>query len=57
MAANHPDSALGCEDEVWWSREAQPQMPAWSDAKPVRLVAKTVPAQDAEGQAVACDGR
>jgi transposase len=56
MAANHPDIVLGFEDEVWWSREAQPQMHAWSDDKPVRLVAKTVPAKDPEGKAVACYG-
>ena len=56
LAANHPDSALGREDAVWWSREAQPPLPAWSDDTPVRLGDKTVPAQDAEGQAVACDG-
>ena len=56
MAANHPDLALGFEDEVWWSREAQPQMHAWSADKPVRLVDKTVPAQDPEGKAVACYG-
>ena len=56
MAANHPDLVLGFEDEVWWSREAQPQMHAWSDDKPVRLVEKTVPAKDPEGKAVACYG-
>ena len=53
MAANHPDLVLGFEDDVWWSREAQPQMHAWSDDKPVRLVEKTVPAKDPEGKAVA----
>jgi DDE superfamily endonuclease len=56
MAANHPDRARGFEDEVWWSREAQPQRPAWSDDTPLRLVKKTVPAKDPEGKAVACDG-
>jgi len=56
MAANHQDMALGFEDDVWWSREAQPHMHAWSDGKPVRLVEKTVPAKDPEGQAMACYG-
>jgi hypothetical protein len=56
MAANHPDLALGFEDEVWWSREAQPQRHAWSDDQPLRLVEKTVPAKDPEGKAVACYG-
>jgi hypothetical protein len=53
MAANQPDMVLGFEDAVWWSREAQPQMHAWSDGKPVRLVEKTVPAQAPEGKAMA----
>jgi DDE superfamily endonuclease len=56
MAANHPDIALGFEDEVWGSREAQPQMHAWSDDTPLRLVEKTVPPEDPEGKAVACYG-
>jgi DDE superfamily endonuclease len=55
-AANHPDLVLGFEADVWGSREAQPHRPAWSDDKPVRLVEKTVPAQDPEGNAGACDG-
>jgi hypothetical protein len=57
MATHHPDIALGFEDEVWWSREAQPQMHAWSDDRPVRLVEKTVPAKGPEGKALACYGR
>lgn len=56
MAANHQDMALGFEDDVWWSREAQPHRQAWSDGKPLRLVEKTVPAKDPEGNAMACDG-
>jgi hypothetical protein len=47
---------LGFEDDVWWSREAQPHMHAWSDDTPVRLGEQTVPAQDPEGKAVACSG-
>jgi hypothetical protein len=56
MAMHHPDLVLGFEDEVWWSREAQPQMHAWSDDQPVRLVEKTVPAKDPESKAIACYG-
>jgi hypothetical protein len=56
MAAKHPGLVLGFEDEVWWSREAQPHMHAWSDDKPVRLVEKAVPAKAPEGKAVACYG-
>jgi hypothetical protein len=57
MVANHPDLALGFEDDVWGSREAQPQRHAGSNDKPLRLGAKTVPAQDPEGNAGACYGR
>jgi DDE superfamily endonuclease len=56
MAVKHPDLVLGFEDEVWWSRAAQPALHAWSDDKPVRLVEKTVPAKDPGGKAVACYG-
>jgi hypothetical protein len=56
MAAKHPDLVLGFEDAVWWSRETQPALHAWSDDKPVRLVEKTVPAKDPGGKAVACYG-
>jgi hypothetical protein len=56
MAANHPDLVLGFEDEVWWSRAAQPHLHAWSDDQSVRLRDKTVPAKDPEGKAVACYG-
>ena len=43
MAAKHPDLVLGCEADVWWSREAQPPRQAWSDDTPVRLGEKPVP--------------
>jgi hypothetical protein len=57
MVAHHPDLALGCEDDGWGSREAQPQRHAGSHDTPLRLGAKTVPAKDPEGNAVACYGR
>jgi hypothetical protein len=56
MAAKQPDLVLGFADDVWGSREAQPALQAWSDDTPVRLVDTTVPAQNPEGKAVACDG-
>jgi hypothetical protein len=56
MAANHPDLARGCAEDVWWRREAQPQMHAWSDDQPVRLGDKTGPAKAPAGNAVAGDG-
>jgi hypothetical protein len=54
LATKPPDLVLGFEDEVWWSREAQPPMHAWSAGKPVRLAEKTVPAKDPEGKAMGC---
>jgi len=56
LAENNPDIALGFEDEVWWSRAAQPHMHAWSDTDPLRLLQKHVPAKDAEAKAIACYG-
>lgn len=56
MAENNPDIALGFEDEVWWSREAQPQMHAWSDGDPLRLLEKQVPPKDPDAKAIACYG-
>ena len=48
---------LGFEDEVWWSRLAQPHLHAWSDGKqPLRLVAKSTDAADPEPKAIACYG-
>jgi hypothetical protein len=57
LAAHPPAMALGFDAEGGCSREAQPQRPAWSEAKPVRLVGKPGAAHDPEGKAVACAGR
>ena len=56
MAADHPDLALGFEDEGWWSRDTQPQRHAWSEDELVRLVEQTVSAKDPDGKAMACYG-
>jgi len=34
LAFGHPDWVLGFEDEVWWSRYAQPNLQTWTDDKP-----------------------
>ncbi len=49
---------LGFEDEVWWSRLAQPNLHAWADAEQgaLRLVAKGSAASDPEPKAIACFG-
>ena len=51
-----PTLALGCQDEVWWSRLAQPSMSAWTEAKPLRLVEQEAPTADTDRKALACDG-
>jgi hypothetical protein len=56
LAENNPNIALGFEDEVWWSREKQPQLHAWSDDEPLRLVEQKVAADDPHGKAIACYG-
>lgn len=57
LAARHPAWALGFEDEVWWSRVAQPHLSAWGEeGHPLRLVEKTVPKDDADAKALACYG-
>ena len=47
---------MGFEDEVWWSRERQPDLHSWSEQEPLRLVQQQVSRQDAEGKAIACYG-
>jgi DDE superfamily endonuclease len=57
LAATHPTWALGWEDEVWWSRLAQPAMHAWApDAQALRLGEKARPKTDPEPKALACYG-
>jgi transposase len=57
LAASHPTWVLGCEDEVWWSRLAQPALSSWAEPdRPLRLVEQAV-AQDApDPKALACSG-
>ena len=58
LAAGHPDWALGFQDEVWWSRTAQPSLSAWTDGDrpPPRLVEQAVAKEDADPKAIACYG-
>lgn len=57
LAAQHPEWVVGFQDEVWWSRVAQPTLQAWthSDA-PLRLRAQTVAPHDPDPKALACYG-
>ena len=51
-----PTLALGFQDEVWWSRLAQPSMYAWTEDTPLRLVEKEAPTADTDRKALACYG-
>jgi transposase len=52
----HPDWVLGFEDEVWWSRYAQPHCHTWTEAKPLRLIQNEPDRHDPEAKAIACYG-
>jgi transposase len=57
LAQRHPDWLLGFEDEVWWSRLAQPALHAWQDDDyPLHLMAQTVARDDPDPKALACYG-
>jgi len=47
---------LGVQDEVWWSRLAQPNLQTWPDAKPLRLLQNEPDRHEPEPKAVACYG-
>jgi len=48
------NGVLGFADDVWGSRLAQPEWPAWTAGTPVRLQAMTLPPDDPDPKAVAC---
>ena len=57
LAQEHPNWALGYQDETWWSRLAQPALHAWSEPKePLGLVEQTVASTDPDPKALACYG-
>jgi transposase len=57
LAADHPTWALGFQDEVWWSRLAQPDQHRWVDEDNVtRLQEKERSKQDHDPKALACYG-
>jgi len=47
---------LGFEDEVWWSRVAQPTLHAWTADAPMQVQLLQPDAGDPDPDAVACDG-
>jgi hypothetical protein len=56
LAVGHPDWVVGFQDEVWWSRLAQPTLHSWTDAKPLRLSQNAPDRHDPAPKAVACYG-
>jgi hypothetical protein len=56
LALRHPEWVLGFQDEVWWSRYAQPTRQTWTDDKPLRLIQNAPDRHDPEPKAVACYG-
>ena len=55
-AERHPDSVLGFEDEVWWSRLARPELHAWAGDQPKRVHQPGAEAVGAGPKALACYG-
>ena len=51
-----PDWAVGCEDETWWSRLAQPTLHTWTDGEPLRLPQLMLAKDDPDPKALACFG-
>jgi transposase len=56
LAAKHADWVLGFEDEVWWSRVAQPRMHAWTDGPPMKVQLLKVDENDPDPEAISCYG-
>ena len=52
----HQDWVLGYQDEVWFSRLAQPPLHARTADKPLRLQLLSAPRDDPDAQALACYG-
>jgi transposase len=58
QAMTHPPGALGFGAEVWWSRLAQPNQHAWTEATTTyKLQELTLPTDDPDPKALACYGR
>ncbi len=56
LAARHADWVLGFEDEVWWSRLAQPRMHAWTDGPPMKVQLLKADDDDPDPDAICCYG-
>jgi len=57
LARQHPEYALGFQDEVWWSRMTQPSLHAWAgEGEVLRLIEQTPEKDDPDRKALACYG-
>ncbi|HVK15495.1 MAG TPA: transposase [Fimbriiglobus sp.] len=56
LSADHPEWAIGFEDEVWWSRVAQPKVRAWTGGPPLKVQVLTSEDGDPDPDAIACYG-
>src|SRR5262249_6944266 len=56
LAQRHPDWVLGFLDETWWSRLAAPNLHAWTDDEPLRLVQPEKDKDDPDPKALSCYG-
>jgi transposase len=57
QALAQPTWALGCGDEVWWSRLAQPNQQGWTDAEAQDKLQELTPStDDPDPKALACYG-
>ncbi len=57
LAQSQPKWAVGFQDEVWWSREVQPHLHAWTaDPERLHLVEQEVPDHDPDPKALSCYG-
>jgi transposase len=56
LAEQHPDWAVGFQDETWWSRLTHPNAHAWTADKPLHLVQQAAAKDDPDPKAFACFG-
>jgi transposase len=56
LSARHPEWALGFEDEVWWSRIAQPKVRCWTGGPPPKVHLFRSEDGDPDPDAIACYG-
>ncbi len=57
LIETHPDWVLGYEDEVWWSRLAQPSVRTWTEPnRRLRLIESVLAKDDPDPAALACYG-